>query len=120
MGKYRQRPILVEAEQFIAAQKPWPETVRVARVWHNKTDCGEPYEDVWALDPKKVDLESLSRKEMEEHSYYFYIQTPTGDIKLQDRDWIVMGGGCKACGEKYRFSEAEFERLFEVVEEEIL
>ena len=91
MPKFRKKPIVVEAEQFFLAKKPWP--AGVVDFWppERPEDSDEP-EDVVYGPPQ--------------------VHTLEGPLIVSDGDWIITG----VKGERYPCKPDVFEATYEAVE----
>jgi hypothetical protein len=84
MSKYRKKPIEVEAEQFFAAEKPWPEGVYAAG---------------------SVVSEGQSR------GVCFRVDTLEGPLRVSEGDWIITGIKGERYPCKPDIFEATYERV---------
>ena len=90
MGKYRKKPVVIEAEQFFPDRKPWPAGVEPSKLQHNRPrDPG-----YWPVGAP-------------------IIQTLEGEHLVRDGDWIITG----IKGECYPCKPDIFEATYEPVEE---
>lgn len=84
--KFRKKPIIVNAEQFLVNCKPWPAgVVEAPSYWENTGSI------MWR---------------------YFRIKTREGFSKVSNRDWIITG----IMGERYPCPPAIFKKTYERIE----
>lgn len=98
MAKYRKKPIIVEAQQFFADKRPWPEGV-VER-W-----CDPMGESHYGKD-------AVTNGSIAHIDYDCVVPTLEGDHIAIDGDWIITG----IKGEKYPCKPDIFEQTYELVE----
>jgi hypothetical protein len=89
MGKYRKRPIEVEAEQFFPTQKPWPEGVE--QFERERTEAIQGDCSLW---------------------YGWRINTLEGPLAVSPGDWIITG----IEGEKYPCKPDIFGATYDAVD----
>ncbi len=96
MGKYRKKPVVIEAEQFYPHIKPWPEGVYAGGMYCSTNPDGE-----------------LCILHKAHHLYPIYnIDTLEGDKHIVSTgDWIITG----VKGEKYPCKPDIFEATYEAV-----
>ena len=87
--KFRKKPIVIEASQFVIDEKPWPAGV----------------------------VEESSYWQQTSHNRWrkFRIKTPEGYFQVQNGDWIITGVN----GEKYPCKPDIFEKTYERVDDGI-
>lgn len=81
MSKFRKRPVVIEAEQFLPGKSPWPKGVYVAK-------AGERQGEV-----------------------KFQIDTPEGPFVVKPGDWIIVGIKGERYPCKPDIFEATYERV---------
>ncbi len=90
MPKYRKLPIEVEAVQF-----------------GESTPCGIAH--LWAINASGKHPIMLGRCEA---GFYLLIQTPEGDMRVNEGDWLIKG----VVGEIYPCKDKIFQKTYELVE----
>lgn len=93
MPKFRKKPIIVEAEQFIIG-KHVPDGVETKTVFIKRED-------------------TLARNGIATQVYF--IRTLEGEMEVSNKDWVITG----IKGEKYSCKPDIFEKLYESVDEEL-
>lgn len=88
MGKYRKKPVVIEAEQFFRDKKPWPDGVVAAKLQHNV-----PRDSNYWPEGSPI------------------IKTLEGPHLVSDGDWIITG----VKGERYACKPDIFEQTYDVV-----
>lgn len=89
--KFRKKPIVIEAEQFIPSNRPWPRGVYLAG--------SDPHDPLAARDAKKP------------HNTPYVFDMPEGRLFLKPGDWIITG----VKGERYPCPQDVFEASYEPV-----
>ena len=82
MPKYRKKPVIIEAEQFFAANDPWPAGVEKYRPTIEELEKWISAESQYALHPD---------------GHTAVIKTLEGPLLVCDGDWIITG----VKGERY-------------------
>ncbi len=94
--KFRKKPVVIEAEQFLKDKVPYPDGVYIGGLYCSTSESGE-----WC------EIHQLS------HRLPFYkVDTLEGEHFVSHRDWIITG----VRGEKYPCKPDIFEQTYEKVE----
>lgn len=103
MGKYRRKPVAVQAYKFTKDQPPWPDGVmhRVACA-----GCGDPCTE----DDAGVPCDRCGSGVVNLGA--FVILTEDGWCRISDGDWVVSGPN----GERQVYQSDVFEQTYEPIE----